>query len=849
MSLTNAWRAWVLAMVIGGATLLVGCGPAPSHAPEWVHETVCPMVGPMQKTSGPKGKTLEQILKDFRPEIAEWSVLPTLTGSPRCPKKILGGLEYQEFPQGPARDYKLWEDQFGSKWEANEDCGVAVPSSGKVSDWKYGSEQKHTLWFVCHNSPKWHAFHKESILRCARDASCALIRQDNIAGPSGVLWDNGGWCKWCLGGFKERLGKRFTAEQLRQLGVDNLGAFDPGAFLHARLAEKKPEELIEDPLVREYNRFMQKSNLELWRDEIQGAHAIRADVPVCGNQGSGGLTAYPSVLLSDASDLIFLENSRRQYPNNPNTVNYAVALAGGRHSKPAWIWDFGYPEYMEQVDHSVLFVAECYATGATPYYEMNNLAHSPKKGYYIIAMGERTYDALKGCARFAHAHKELLTRGYRADARVAILYSVPSFVPKCCGGMRIGGKPLQEQTNHLVGFARFLEQSHVPYNVEVLGDEELWPDKDLDARLARYHVLICPNVEAISDAQAASLRKAVAGGRRLVISGDLATRDEGFAKRPKPALDDLQEEVKGKVTRMKDEPVAFLTAHMVQDSRGASQQVTVNQKEAKPLVVRGWSRCRDVAGASDSDYSLWVDLTYDDGTPLWAQAAKFKTGTHDWQQAELVISPSKPVKSATVHALFRYHSGAVWFDDLFFGEEGGPNLLKNPDLEGGDGKQIPDWVPTVGWQKQEAGYTPDTQAKSGKGCIRCEIAKPTGESPAAAAMSRAFQEVLGAERQIETDAPATVFIRPVRLGDRMVIHLLNCDYDGGEERIKPVGRIKLNMRLPDDASGLKGDAMLATPDAPESDVVLPSRVSNGRVAMELPQLRIWSIVHFSIQRK
>ena len=138
------------------------------------------MVGPFNKTSGPKGKTPEQILEDFRPEIAEWSCLPQMKSNPLCPKKILGGLEYQEFPQGPERDFKLWLDQFGTEWKPTEDCGVAVPSSGKVSDWKYGSEDKRSLWYVCHNSPRWHAFHRESILRCARDASCALIRQDNM---------------------------------------------------------------------------------------------------------------------------------------------------------------------------------------------------------------------------------------------------------------------------------------------------------------------------------------------------------------------------------------------------------------------------------------------------------------------------------------------------------------------------------------------------------------------------------------------------------------------------------------------------------------------------------------------
>ena len=66
----------------------------------------------------------------------------------------------------------------------------------------------------------------------------------------------------------------------------------------------------------------------------------------------------------------------------------------------------------------------------------------------------------------------------------------------------------------------------------------------------------------------------------------------------------------------------------------------------------------------DSDYSLYVDIVYADGTTLWGQTANFHTGTHDWEHARLVILPEKPVKRLTVYCLLRGHSGRVWFDDV-----------------------------------------------------------------------------------------------------------------------------------------------------------------------------------------
>jgi len=106
---------------------------------------------------------------------------------------------------------------------------------------------------------------------------------------------------------------------------------------------------------------------------------------------------------------------------------------------------------------------------------------------------------------------------------------------------------------------------------------------------------------------------------------------------------------------------------------GASQNVALNRLSAVPLVVSGWSKAADVGGSADADYSLYVDLLYTDGTPLWGQTANFRTGTHDWERRELTIIPEKPVKTLTVHCLFRNHSGKAWFNDISVREMKAPN--------------------------------------------------------------------------------------------------------------------------------------------------------------------------------
>ncbi|MCC6728583.1 MAG: hypothetical protein IT208_04515 [Chthonomonadales bacterium] len=100
------------------------------------------------------------------------------------------------------------------------------------------------------------------------------------------------------------------------------------------------------------------------------------------------------------------------------------------------------------------------------------------------------------------------------------------------------------------------------------------------------------------------------------------------------------------------------------ERRGATWTLELAQIAPAPLLVTGWSRSEGVSGAPDLDYAIYVDLEYMDGTPLWAQVAPFPTGTHDWVRRQVLVVPSKPIRRAWIHALFRRHTGTVWFDDF-----------------------------------------------------------------------------------------------------------------------------------------------------------------------------------------
>ncbi len=100
------------------------------------------------------------------------------------------------------------------------------------------------------------------------------------------------------------------------------------------------------------------------------------------------------------------------------------------------------------------------------------------------------------------------------------------------------------------------------------------------------------------------------------------------------------------------------------EHRGLTYVVELDQDRPVPILAELWSRAQDVSGARDADYSLYLDLEYTDGTPLWGQIKAFKTGTHDWQRARVAVYPQKPIKKVSVHGIFRRHTGTAWFDDF-----------------------------------------------------------------------------------------------------------------------------------------------------------------------------------------
>ncbi len=97
---------------------------------------------------------------------------------------------------------------------------------------------------------------------------------------------------------------------------------------------------------------------------------------------------------------------------------------------------------------------------------------------------------------------------------------------------------------------------------------------------------------------------------------------------------------------------------------GIGQWLPLNQVAPAPVLVKGWSRARNVSGSRDSEYSLYVDVICTDGDPIWGLNAPFDPGTHDWQEQQLLVRVGRPIRQLRVYGLFRGRTGEAWFDDF-----------------------------------------------------------------------------------------------------------------------------------------------------------------------------------------
>ncbi len=98
--------------------------------------------------------------------------------------------------------------------------------------------------------------------------------------------------------------------------------------------------------------------------------------------------------------------------------------------------------------------------------------------------------------------------------------------------------------------------------------------------------------------------------------------------------------------------------------RGIGKIIALNQKTVCPIRISAESRAENVEEGNDGDYSLYLDITFTDGSREWGIKAPFSAGTHSWETREITYLPPRPVRSIDCWLLLRNRAGKSAFRNL-----------------------------------------------------------------------------------------------------------------------------------------------------------------------------------------
>lgn len=278
-----------------------------------------------------------------------------------------------------------------------------------------------------------------------------------------------------------------------------------------------------DPSRRQYILWRQQRLFELWRlwdGEIRRINPNACFIP---NTGGGALSELDMKTVGELAPTLMADRQARRglmlpWANGKSAKEYRATL--GR--KPVvGIFSVGLEEpyrWKDSVQSEAeirIWVADGIAHGMRPWFtKFCGVVHDPR----WLRVVEQIYDW--------HWRSERYLRNEESLAQVGLVYSQQT-------AAFYGGPRAQEKVEqHILGAYHALVEARIPF--DMVHDRTLDPE-----RIARYRVLILPNVAALSEEQCRQLRAYVERGGGLVATFETSLYDEWGAPRRDFGLADL----------------------------------------------------------------------------------------------------------------------------------------------------------------------------------------------------------------------------------------------------------------------------------------------------------------------
>ncbi|GAB6100868.1 hypothetical protein JCM16138_00910 [Thermococcus atlanticus] len=379
------------------------------------------------------------------------------------------------------------------------------------------------------------------------------------------VWGGGWGCKdtWEGRSFIEHLKSKFTKTQLFEMGIKDIDNFclktylknkyrlkatysNPIPFRERFLTSWPPEsvefdnniEVLSDPVVKEALLYWYQSAISLVKNiSVETKKYARDSGKTVFLTTNEYFSWIPHITLTPYMDAVYVEDSQfRPFPYQTNGLVCKLAGASSNFTKPVWVGEFilwfanPFEPDEPPADVSTLIklrVAEIYSNPdcimLVPFG-----TGSPNEGWppHRLVDGPERKEVSK-YYRFIANLRDLFenTRSY---SNVALVVSLPTAIWQYFPALGIYDS--DEYYDEIRGWARALEEMHIPYDVLFLGMDDIL-DTDSYRRLKNYKLLIAPGLSRISSRDLNEMEKFLRSGGRLITNNDFALYDEMNNKR------------------------------------------------------------------------------------------------------------------------------------------------------------------------------------------------------------------------------------------------------------------------------------------------------------------------------
>jgi hypothetical protein len=106
-------------------------------------------------------------------------------------------------------------------------CAVDIEGNPVEVPWLFDHTYQGTkTYFGCTNHPEFQKLCRERVRQAMAGRADGLHVDDHLGTAGAAWWQGGGFCDYCMSGFREYLKKHATKEQLQQAGIEQIDGFD-----------------------------------------------------------------------------------------------------------------------------------------------------------------------------------------------------------------------------------------------------------------------------------------------------------------------------------------------------------------------------------------------------------------------------------------------------------------------------------------------------------------------------------------------------------------------------------------------------------------------------------------------